>query len=39
MPQPVICHMFMTVFWSREYRHVTHCLMKFADGERNFANK
>ena len=31
------CHMFTNVFWSWEYRHVTTCLMKFADSEWNVA--
>ena len=31
------CHMFTTVFWSWQYRHVTTCLMKFADSEWNVA--
>ena len=31
MQGPMICYMFMTIFWSWEYCHVTTCLMKFSD--------
>jgi len=39
MQEPTIFHMFTTVFWLQEYRHVTTCLMKFADGEGNIVYK
>jgi len=39
MQGPMIYHMFITVFWSRDYRHMTTSLMKFANGEQNVAYK